>query len=65
LKATIQRLRHDDPHAELDAADLVRTPQQRFADAERLIALAFAMRGEDGRVDKRVTRVLRRERGDP
>jgi len=58
---TLQKLRHDDLEAAIGAARS-QTPQQRFAAAERLIKLAFEMRGNDGRVQKLVARVVRRER---
>ena len=58
----IQRLRHDDPEAAVDDDERRRTPKERFAIAERLIRLAFEMRGEDGRVQKHITRVLQRRR---
>jgi hypothetical protein len=59
---TLHRLRHDDPRAMFSRADLERTPQQRFAIAEELIALSFRMRGCDGRVRKDIARVFRRRR---
>ena len=58
----VVRLRHDDPAALIDPDERMRSPQERFAAAERLITLAFAMKGWDGRVQRHIARIVRRKR---